>query len=516
MTADSSPVNFSTVFAFTGYLFGVLVLAVLAHRFQKRGNFLREYFLSGRELGPWTLAFSFAATHASAGSFMGFPSLIYRYGWVLALFVSGYIVLPLMTMGFFGKRLNQVARRLGSITIPDLLRDRYQSVALGVMAGVVIIIFQSAFMIAQFKAGGLIMQTLFNIPYEVGLLIFAVSVVFYTSFGGFRAVVWTDVMQGLVMGAGIVLMLPLALNASGGLGSVTTALFEQDPMLVYLPGPEVEGEPFLPLGLAISFYSMWTLAGMSQPSTMVRLIAFRDSRSLSRALFLVCLHFTVIYIPMLLIFTIARGILPPLEGSDQAMPLMVVHIAPPLLAGVLIAAPYAAIMSSVDSFLLLVSSSCVRDIYQRVLNPKASEPVMRRISYASTTIVGGVVVVLALRPPELLQYIVIFAASGLSAAFLLPVTMGLFWRRATAQGAIAAMLAGTGTVLLLYSAQPILTLLGMGSVTSGLRLPILLGFDPFVWAIAASGAAGIWVSLSTPPPADRSLIAALFPTKYSA
>ncbi len=125
MTADSSPVNFSTVFAFTGYLFGVLVLAVLAHRFQKRGNFLREYFLSGRELGPWTLAFSFAATHASAGSFMGFPSLIYRYGWVLALFVSGYIVLPLMTMGFFGKRLNQVARRLGSITIPDLLRDRY-------------------------------------------------------------------------------------------------------------------------------------------------------------------------------------------------------------------------------------------------------------------------------------------------------------------------------------------------------------------------------------------------------
>ncbi len=70
------------------------------------------------------------------------------------------------------------------------------------------------------------MQTLFNIPYEVGLLIFAVSVVFYTSFGGFRAVVWTDVMQGLVMGAGIVLMLPLALNASGGLGSVTTALFE--------------------------------------------------------------------------------------------------------------------------------------------------------------------------------------------------------------------------------------------------------------------------------------------------
>ena len=506
-------VHTGTIVAFVTYLAGVFVLAVLAYRLQKRRGFLKEYYLSGRALGPWALAFTFAATSASAGSFMGFPSLIYRYGWILGLWIAGYVVVPLVGMGVIGKRLNQVARRLGSITIPDLLRDRYRSAKLGVLSSLVIIIFQSAFMLAQFKAGGLIMHTLFGLSYEQGLLIFALSVVLYTSFGGFRAVVWTDVMQGVVMLAGILIMVPLALKASGGLGAATSTLFEQDPGLVHVPGPEVDGGAFLPLGLAISFFSIWTVAGMSQPSSMVRLIAFRDSRTLARALLLVCIYFSLVYIPLVVIFTISRTILPPLEMSDQVMPLMATRIAPPLLAGVLIAAPYAAVMSSVDSFLLLVSSSCARDIYQRVFNPEASEITMRRISHATTATVGCVVLLLALKPPELLQYVIVFASSGLAAGFLAPVAMGLFWRRATAQGAIAAMLSGAGTVILLYSARPILSAFGCPELASSLQLPSLFGVDPFVWSIAASWTVGIAVSLATPLPADRSIIEALFPAR---
>ena len=116
---DTGLANTSAISAFAVYLFGVLMLAGLAHRYQTRRGFLREYFLSGRGLGKWTLAFSFAATSASGGSFMGFPSLVYKYGWTLALWIAGYVVVPLMIMGLMGKRLNQVARRLGSLTIPD-------------------------------------------------------------------------------------------------------------------------------------------------------------------------------------------------------------------------------------------------------------------------------------------------------------------------------------------------------------------------------------------------------------
>ena len=508
---DTGLANTSAISAFAVYLFGVLMLAGLAHRYQTRRGFLREYFLSGRGLGKWTLAFSFAATSASGGSFMGFPSLVYKYGWTLALWIAGYVVVPLMIMGLMGKRLNQVARRLGSLTIPDLLRDRYQSGTIAVVASIVVIIFYTAMMVAQFKAGGLIMQTLFGIRYETALLVFAVSVVLYTSFGGFRAVVWTDVMQGVVMVAGILIMLPLALSASGGLEKTTKDLLAQDPGLVFVPGPVVEGEVFLPLGLGISFFFLWTMSGSAQPSTMVRLIAFRDTRSLSRALFLLCFHFSLVYIPMLIIFIIARGILPPLADTDQVMPVMAIHVAPSILAGILIAAPYAAIMSSVDSFLLLISSSCVRDIYQRMINPGASETTMRRLSYASTAVVGGTVMLLAFRPPELLQYTVVFAGAGLAAAFLVPVMMGLFWRRSTAHGAVAAMSVGAGTVLFLYSAKPLLGVVGRGDWASALRLPAFLGLEPSLWGLAASAVAGILVSLTTPLPADRRVIAALFP-----
>ena len=395
----------------------------------------------------------------------------------------------------------------------DLLRDRYQSGAIAVIATIVIIIFYTAMMVAQFKAGGLIIQTLFNIRYETALLVSAVSVVLYTSFGGFRAVVWTDVMQGVVMVAGILIMLPLTLSAGSGLERITTDLFAQDPALVFVPGPVVEGEVFLPLGLGISFFFIWTMSGAAQPGTMVRLIAFRDTRTLSRALLLLCLHFSLVYIPMLIIFIIARGILPPLADTDQVMPVMVMHVAPSILAGILIAAPYAAIMSSVDSFLLLISSSCVRDIYQRMINPGASETTMRRLSYTSTVVVGGTVMLLAFRPPELLQYTVVFAGAGLAAAFLVPVMMGLFWRRSTAHGAVAAMSVGAGTVLLLYSAKLLLRVMGMGDLASALRLPAFLGFEPAIWGLSASAVAGIVASLITPLPADSSVINSLFPTE---
>ena len=506
-------VNLGTIVAFLSYFLVVFLLCFISYRSQKPQSFLKEYYLCGRSLGPWTLAFTFAATSASAGSFMGFPSLIYRYGWILALWIAGYTVVPLVTMGVLGKRLNQVARYLGSITIPDLLRDRFQSETLGVLASVLIIIFQSAFMLAQFKAGGLIMNTLFGFSYETGLIIFSLSVILYTSVGGFRAVVWTDVMQGIFMVLGVLVMLPLALKISGGLNESTSILFTRNPALVHVPGPSVDGTAFLPLGLAASFFLIFTLGAMAQPSTLVRLMAFRDSKSLSRALILVCIYFSLVYIPLVIIFTISRSILPPLEVSDQVMPLMATFIASPFIAGILIAAPYAAIMSSVDSFLLLVSSSCSRDIYQRVFNPQASEKKMRTISQASTVVVGSIVMLLALNPPELLQYVIIFASSGLAAGFLAQILMALFWRRATAKAAISAMLSGAGMIIVLYIAKPILVSLGYSNLASTLQIPSLMGLDPFVWSIGTSLTVGITVSLIRPLQGENRIIKELFPNQ---
>jgi SSS family solute:Na+ symporter/sodium/pantothenate symporter len=189
------------------------------------------------------------------------------------------------------------------------------------------------------------------------------------------------------------------------------------------------------LTLALSFFVMWAITGMGQPSTMVRLMAFRDSRTLRWSILYLTVYNILIYVPLIFIFVSARSILPGLEKPDEVMPRLVIHLANPYVAGLILAAPYGAVMSTVSGFLLIVASGLVRDVYQRFLRPKASEREIEWASYSATIGIGLLAAVIALRPPKYLQLIVVFASAGMASAFLMPVLLGAFWRRATAAGA---------------------------------------------------------------------------------
>lgn len=600
MGLEVSRESWQVIAAFACYLLGVAVLGVVSHRLLGRGNFVKEYFLGNRGLGAWVLALTIAATAVSGGTFMGFPSLIYSHGWVMALWIASYMVVPLTTMALMGKRINQVARISGAVTVPDVLRDRFESPGLGICATLLILLYVAFNLVAQFKAGGLVMKEALRLPparaqfvsaevqgnqvvltfcledghtelqrtpiphlqatylpertrvneeqevevyfqvggrvlekhvrfppqkvrlpilglrvdkgYLIGLVIFALTVVGYTTYGGFWAVTWTDVLEGLVMLVGVILMAVLAVRAvpsvvqagrpdvsptatatpdgqaepsddgarAGdkqlahsarprstqlhGLAAATQRLWEQDPQLIRGPGP---GQ-FLPLGLAFSFFLMWSLMAAGQPSGMVRLMSFKDSASLRRALLLVCGYYVITYLSLIVIFVCARAIFPTeylreigTEGEpDSIMPAMARHVTSglmlanwrigPLCAGLLLAAPYAAIMSTVAAFLLLISSSLVRDIYQRTINPNVSQRTIRRCSYSVTALVGLVVMIGALNPPQFLQYVIVFTGSGQGCSFLIPMALALYWRRATRAGVFAAMLGGGLTVFGLY------------------------------------------------------------------
>ena len=253
MLADSA--SNGALISFAIYMVLVFVLAGLANRARKGKSFMSEYFLGSRNLGMWAFAFTYAATSASGGSFMGFPSLIYTHGWVLVLWLGAYVVVPLVGIGLMSKRLNQVARKSGSITVPEMMRKRLGSPAVGNVATVLLVFFQFFFLLAQFKAGAKIMTTLLSdvesyqtlhlwvdritdpLPwighadgdYLLCLLVFAVSVIAYTAWGGFRAVVWTDMMQGAIMGLGVILMLGFVLVEVGGIGNATRELARQTP-----------------------------------------------------------------------------------------------------------------------------------------------------------------------------------------------------------------------------------------------------------------------------------------------
>ena len=124
----------SAIVAFVGYIAIVMLLAWLSSRVVQKQSFLNEYFLGGRNLGMWTFALTFAATSASGGSFIGFPSLVYTHGWSVAVWISSYMLMPLVALGLLAKRLNQVARKTDAITVPDLLRERVESPSFGLFA----------------------------------------------------------------------------------------------------------------------------------------------------------------------------------------------------------------------------------------------------------------------------------------------------------------------------------------------------------------------------------------------
>jgi Na+/proline symporter len=254
---------------------------------------------------------------------------------------------------------------------------------------------------------------------------------------------------------------------------------------VSAPGPHPEREDgFLNVWIAISFFFFWAFGSAGQPSNMVRLMAFKGTNVLRNAILAVSVYYTVIYLLLVVIFCCARILLPGMEvDSDRIMPELAAKVTGdagvPWLAGLLLAAPFAAVMSSVDSFLLMVSSAVVRDIYQNRVNPNASEKRLKRLSYLVTAVVGILAMLAVLNPPQYLQDLIVFATSGLAGCFLMPVLLGLYWPQITAKGAIAGMLGGLGCHLSLYIA---------GYVIKGkFEAFKLLEFDPFIWSLVVSG-----------------------------
>lgn len=510
-------------------------LGTLASRASAKGRFVTAYFLGSRGLGSWTLALT--ATVQSGGTFMGFPALVYSNGWVVALWIAPYMVIPMTGLAILGKRLAHLSRRTGAVTVPDLFRARFDSPALGLVSSLLILFFMSFMMVAQFKAGALIMKIAWpgsgalamaedaaggiDRWYYLGLALFAVVVVGYTVIGGFLAAVWTDLLQSVLMILGVVILLVLALSAAGGMEQATlTAVRHTNADFAWGPGYSEDGRAFHSFGLAISYFFVFIFSGLGSPAGMVRVMATRSSATLRRAIVLLSVYNLGIYLPLVVISIAARTVLPRLSAPDEVIPRLAfatTHNLPggSLLAGLILAAPFGAVMATVSSYLVVISSGIVRDVYQRFLRPHASDAELRRLSHVAMVVVGVAAVAANLKPVAYLQAIVVFSGSSAAASFVVPALMMAYWRRATTAGALAAMLAGSSTVLTLFATGWILSSQGydpMIGPATRFRPFYLLGLEPIVWGLAASSFAGLGVSALTPPP-PAEVVGALFDTE---
>src|SRR5690625_1589264 len=358
---------------------------------------------------------------------------------------TGYFVLLVL-----GKKFAIVARRYNAITFIDFLKERYQSTTVVIIAAVSIIVFLFSAMAAQWMGGAYLIQSVTGMNYLPSLFIFTIAVLVYVIIGGFRAVVVTDAVQGIVMFVGTLLLLIGVIIAGGGVSNLFAELYEINPNLI---------TPFGADGNLTAAYvsSYWILVGVgvvALPQMAVRAMSYKDSRSMHRAIIIGTIVVGVIMLNMHLIGVFARLIIPGIDDQDMVMHLLDLEVLRPWLAGIILAAPMAAIMSTVDSLLILVSSSVVKDLYLNYIKPKASEKYVRRLSLTVTAIIGIIVFLMAIEPPDFIIWLNLLAFGGLEAAFIWPVVLGLYWQKGNKYGAIASIVSGVGLYVLLNPMDP--------------------------------------------------------------
>lgn len=578
-SAEPTP-GYSVMLALLLFIAASVWLGTMAQKAMEKGKFLEGFFLGNRGLGAWALALT--ATVQSGGTFMGFPALVYAHGWVVALWIGGYMVVPLTGFAIVGKRVSQLSRRCGAVTVPDLLRERFGSPAVGLVASLLIMFFMSFTMVAQFKAGATIMklawpgngpfalseevdeptepapaaaaQSSIDYTYLIGLVVFSVTVVGYTMIGGFLAGVWTDLFQSVMMVFGVMLLLALAIPAAGGMEQASLGAVKQVEALqpqipdaeksfpqradayMFVPGFNASGREFLPLGVSFSMFVVWVYAGFASPASLIRVMAASNTEVMRKSILLLGLYNLMIYIPLVLICIAARSILGNIDKPDEIIPRIALHVTSDLpfgsfLTGLILAAPFGAIMASVSCFVLVIASGLVQDIYVRFIRPHATSHELRLVTNVAMIGVGLIGIVANLYPVKFLQALVVFSGSAGAAAFVTPVIMACYWRRSTSAGMLAGMLGGFVAYFGLYvtgwahnwalsfppdavpaAARQILNVLGpdsMMGIASTFRPYFLLGIDPIVWGLVASCLCGIGTSLLTAPPPEK-LVSRMF------
>ncbi|MFS1537409.1 MAG: sodium/pantothenate symporter [Candidatus Phlomobacter fragariae] len=422
-----------------GYLLLVCLLPIYVCQRRQKGEFLHEYFLGNRSMGGVVLAMTVTATYISASSFIGGPGAAYKYGfgWVLLALIQ--VPTICLSLGVLGKKFAILARRYHAVTLNDMLYARFQSHLLVWVASISLLVAFFGAMTVQFIGGARLLETTANIPYEIGLLIFGISIALYTAFGGFRASVLNDTLQGFVMLLGTIILLVATIHKAGGLATATETLKAIDPKLIMPQGADdIFSMPFM-----FSFWVLVCFGVIGLPHTAVRCISYKNSQAMHHGIIIGTIVMVILMLGMHLAGALSRAILPDLTIPDQVIPTLIITVLPPFAAGIFLAAPMAAIMSTINSQLLQSSSTIIKDLYLNIA-PKEikKEKKLTWISSASTLILGVLLLLAAWHPPQMIIWLNLLAFGGLQAVFLWPLILGLYWERANRFGALSSMILG--------------------------------------------------------------------------
>lgn len=473
------------------YLAVLLWIGVLASRRMKD---VRDYFAGGKSMGFWAVAFSARATGESAWLLLGLTGMGATVGVQSLWVVLGEVLGVGISWIWMSRRFKRLTDRYDSLTVPDYLASRFRDHGhvLRLVSAASLVVFVTIYVSAQIDATGKAFESFLDWNYYVGIAVGFAVVLAYIVSGGFVAVVWSDIFQGALMVAGLVLLPVVGLVAAGGMGPVLDGLRAQDPSLLQFSlgeGTEI---------LATLALVLIGLGFLGSPQLFVRFIALRSESELGRGTAVALVWTLLADVGAVLTGLVGRHLLVGPGGSvaglgsggEDVMPLLVDLLLPALFVGVFVSIVLAAIMSTVDSLLVLAASAVVRDVYQKVLRPETPDDALVAKSRAATFVLTFAALAVALgvavaTPDRTVFWFVIFGWSGISATFCPTIILSLFWPGTTARGALAAMVTGFVCVPLFKFAAPELPEVGDAFAKLSELPP----------AFAASLVAGVLVSL---------------------
>ncbi len=417
--------------------------------FNKNKN-IADYFLGGRQLNVWVASLSAQASDMSGWLLTGLPGLAYlsMAGAKEAIWTAiGLAIGTWLNWMFVAKRLRSYTEISGnSLTLPDYLENRFKDKTriLRLATGCAIVVFFLIYTSSMFVAGAKLFATIFGIQYQLALIIASVIIISYTFLGGFMAVCITDLLQGILMFFAIILVPVLAAMYSGGFEAVATQI-NPNTFKIF------DGADGSITTLVIMSSLVWGLGYFGQPHILARFMAIRKPRDVGPATCIAMVWVVISLAGAVMVGIMGQIYLAQPLGTGQhetVFMAMVNSMFSPILAGVLLSAILAAIMSTADSQLLVTSSVIASDFYTNIIKKNASDKEVLMVSRVSVLGVSIIAVAMAMDPNSSIFSIVSYAWAGLGASFGPAIVLSLYWNRMTQKGAISGVLCGAlGTIL---------------------------------------------------------------------
>lgn len=414
--------------------------------FYRRSVSIEDYLLGGRSMGAWVTAFSAQASDMSGWLLMGLPGAIYLGGMAQSWIAIGLFIGTVLNWLMVAARLRVYTEKTNTITLPCFFEERFKDPTglLRTVSAIIILIFFTIYASSGLVATGKLFNSIFKIDYHIAVIVGGSIIITYTFLGGFKAVCWTDLFQGALMLVAICIVPVLALSHIGGTEKIIDAMKIKNVSLKLIG----QGPGF---GLMAIISTMaWGLGYFGQPHILTRFMSAKSLTKLKESSVIAIVWVFISLVGAVCIGFVGIGMFDDLSGGEQEKVFihMINAIFNPWIAGIMLAAILSAIMSTIDSQLLVSSSALTEDFYQKVIKKDASEKEVLLVGRLCVVIISVIAMVLALNPSDTILGIVAYAWGGFGAAFGPLVLFSLFSKRTSWQSALAGMVVGTVAVLL--------------------------------------------------------------------